>query len=335
MSRVDIHHHWLPEEHVNNPEEHLRTGERIVEIDLEDGQTAKRIMREGIPLITMAESRSYVDRRVDHMDEAGVDKAVLTAATWTNWLDNLSICRFYNDKLHERVVSEYPDRFIGAAHVPIGTDSAVRELERCVEDLGFEAVGIAVHSHGHLPDEEIYYPVYEKAQELDVPILVHVANAPTVDNGMHEYDMGRTAGRVFDHHVVVGRLLRSDVFERFPDLQFVHGHLGGSFPMNKFRYGQNQTRSTATDEDKQLVSLTPDELETRMENNYFATTFYDQLGLEYSARALGPDRLIYGTDYPINISYMKDTVDAIEELDVSEREKEGIFERNVEDVIDL
>lgn len=335
MAGIDLHHHWIPQEHVENVEDYVRAGDTIERVELVDGQVAKRVYRNGVPLITMQGSSRYdVEDRIDRMDEAGVDKAVLTAATWTSWLDTLERCQFYNDALAERVINEHPDRFIGAAHVPVGTEYAAEELERCVNDLGFQAVGIATHMHGYPPDHESYHPMYEKAEELGVPVLVHCAAAPIAENGMSEYDMGRIIGRPFDHHVAVGRLLRSDVFEKFPDLKIVHGHLGGTFMTQTFRYGRSEDSLESRSMAKESDALTHEEFEDRMQNCYFATTFWNQEGMQFATSTLGPDRMVLGSDYPIRTHIMSDTTDAIRSLGISEGEKQQILHRNIEGLFD-
>jgi predicted TIM-barrel fold metal-dependent hydrolase len=171
--------------------------------------------------------------------------------------------------------------------------------------------------------------MYEKAEELDVPVLVHCAAAPIAENAMSEYDMGRIIGRPLDHHVAVGRLLRSDVFEKYPDLKVIHGHLGGTFMMQTFRYGRSaeslESRSMAKDSD----ALTKEQYEERMKNNYFATTFWNQPGIQFATTTLGTDRMVLGTDYPIRTHIMSDTTSAVRSLDITEEEKEQILHENI------
>jgi predicted TIM-barrel fold metal-dependent hydrolase len=292
-------------------------------------------MREGLRLITLEDSMYDMDERVARMDEAGIDRAVVTAAGWSNFCDTLPMCREYNDLL-AAAIEEYPDRFIGAAEVPVGTDYADEELRRAVEDLGFQAVNICTHAHGYLPDQEVYFDLYEAAEDLGVPVFVHIAPKPVPDRGMREYDMSRTVGRPFSHHLVVGRLLRSDIFERFPDLQFVHGHLGGTFMASTFRYAESEesleSRTIATDDD---YTLTHREFEDRMDNNYFATTFWNPPGVEYATRTCGPERMVLGTDYPSRESIMDEMTAMLDDLDASEAEYERLCHRNAAELFDL
>lgn len=335
MTVVDLHHHWIPEEHVTNIDRYVRAGDHLKDVELTDGQTARRVMREGMRLLTLEDSMYDVEERIERMDEAGVDVALLTGAGWTNWLDTLEMAQEYNDLLYE-VVSEHPDRFVGAAHVPVGTAEAPGELERAVSDLGFQALNITTHAHRYLPDHEVYFPMYEKAEELGVPVFVHIAPRPPIDVGMHEYDMHRTVGRPFAHHLVVARLLRSDVFERFPDLQFIHGHLGGTFMPSTFRYGNSEgsleSRTIATDDD---FVLTPEQFEERMDNNLFTTTFWDQRGIQYATGTIGTERMALGTDYPIRTGILSEVSDAVRGLDVADDERAAIMGGNAERVIDV
>jgi predicted TIM-barrel fold metal-dependent hydrolase len=335
MGRIDVHHHWIPEEHVTNIEDHVRAGEFVKRVDLSDGQTARRVMREGMRLITLEDSMYDIEERVRRMDENGVDAAVVSAAGWTNFCDTLPMCREYNDLLAE-AIDPHEDRFVGAAEVPVGTDYAAEELRRAVEELGFGAVNICTHAHGYLPDHEYYFDLYEAAQDLDVPVLVHIAPEPIPDNGMHEYDMSRTVGRPYSHHLVVARLLRSDVLERFPDLKFVHGHLGGTFMPSTFRYAENEesleSRTVATDDD---FSLTRAEFEERMDHFLFATTFWDQPAIQYATNTLGTQRMAFGTDYPIREDIIGEMAETLDGIDVTDDEREAILHDNAAEWFDV
>lgn len=153
---------------------------------------------------------------------------------------------------------------------------------------------------------------------------------------MNKYDMSRTVGRPYSHHLVVGRLLRSDVFERFPDLRFVHGHLGGTFMPSTFRYADNESslesRTVAEDDD---FSLTREEFEERMDHNYFATTFWDRPGIQYATKTLGVERMLFGTDYPIRERIMAEMADTIDGLDVTPDERERICRDNARALFDV
>lgn len=334
MDRVDVHHHWIPKQHVKNIEEYVRAGDTVRQVRLSDGQTAQRVIREGMRLITLEDSMYDVDERVERMDEAGIDFAAVSAAGWTNFCDTLAMSREYNDLLAE-AIADHPDRFVGVAEVPVGTEYAADELRRAVEDLGFGAVNICTHAHGYLPDEEVYYDMYRAAEDLDVPVLVHIAPTPIPQRGMNDYDMSRTVGRPFSHHLVMGRLLRSDVFDRFPDLTFVHGHLAGTFMPSTFRYADNESslesRTVAEDDN---YSLTREEFEDRMDNNYFATTFWDRRGIQYATETLGVERMVFGTDYPIRERIMNEMADTIDDLDVTPEERERILRGNALELFD-
>ena len=320
---------------MTNIEDHVRAGDAVKRVRLSDGQTARRVFREGMRLITLADSMFDVDDRLERMDAAGVDVAVLSAAGWTNFCDTRPLCREYNDLLSD-VIDEHPDRFVGAAEVPVGTEYAADELRRAVEDLGFGAVNICTHAHGYLPDEAVYFDLYRAAEDLGVPVLVHIAPTPIPRRGMGEYDMSRTVGRPYSHHLVIGRLLRSDVFERFPDLRFVHGHLGGTFMPSTFRYADNESslesRTVAEDDD---FSLTRAAFEDRMDRNYFATTFWDRPGIQYATETLGVERMVFGTDYPVRETLLSEIADTVDDLDVAADERAMIRERNARDLFGL
>ncbi|MFK0171690.1 amidohydrolase family protein [Streptomyces sp. NPDC090306] len=155
---------------------------------------------------------------------------------------SLDWSRVSND-LVARVCSLFPGRFVGACQLPQSPGDAlaasvrnsVAELERCVEELGF--VGCLLNpdpSDGFYQapplTDRVYYPLYEKLVELDVPAMVHVAMSrnPALQGTCAHYLAGDTA--------VFMQLCESDLFKDFPTLRLVLPHGGGAVPYHWGRY---------------------------------------------------------------------------------------------------
>ena len=146
--------------------------------------------------------------------------------------------RVSND-LIARVCGLFPERFVGVCQLPqspgAGLDGSVRELERCVEELGF--VGCLLNpdpSDGYWQSppltDRVYYPLYEKMVELDVPAMLHVAMSrnPAIQGTCGHYLAGDT--------VVFMQLCQSDLFRDFPTLKVIIPHGGGAVPYHWGRY---------------------------------------------------------------------------------------------------
>ncbi|MFB0562454.1 MAG: amidohydrolase family protein [Candidatus Lokiarchaeia archaeon] len=117
------------------------------------------------------------ERLIREMDEAGIDKTVILALDYEFAFKGDVTFKDYNDYL-ANILKEYPDRFIGFCGIdPRRGKGAIRELERCVEELGFRGVKFWPLT-GFYPDDRQFYPFYERVEELGVPILCHTGMGP-------------------------------------------------------------------------------------------------------------------------------------------------------------
>lgn len=118
-----------------------------------------------------------IERLIREMDEAGIDKTVILALDYEFAFKGDVTFRDYNDYV-ANILKEYPDRFIGFCGIdPRRGKAAIRELERCVEELGFRGVKLWPLT-GFYPDDPQFYPFYERVEELGVPILCHTGMGP-------------------------------------------------------------------------------------------------------------------------------------------------------------
>jgi predicted TIM-barrel fold metal-dependent hydrolase len=175
--------------------------------------------------------------RIAGMDGAGIDVAVLSYATPS--VERLEpslardLARQANDTL-AAAISKYPDRLLGFATLPmLDPAAAARELERTVRDLGFVGALINGHVNGRYLDDKFFWPVFECAEALGVPIYLHiqVPPKPVVDAYYSGFAPEVSAflsiagsGWHIDNGVHCLRLILGGVFDRFPKLQIIVGH---------------------------------------------------------------------------------------------------------------
>ena len=115
--------------------------------------------------------------RIAYMDEHGIDAQVISYTSgYPATMEpefSVPLCRDVNQEMAEKAAA-YPGRFYLFAHLPLGDGKeAAKELERCVKELGFVGAMISGHYHDLPYDDPLYFPIFEKAQELDVPIYLH------------------------------------------------------------------------------------------------------------------------------------------------------------------
>jgi uncharacterized protein len=270
--------------------------------------------------------------RVKAMDEAGVDFAVLSlTAPGVEPLDPATatrVARDANDRLAEYIAA-YPDRLAGMATVSVKeTPEAVRELERCVKDLGFKGW----HTHSNFGDsyldEKRYWPVLEAAEALDVPVYLH-PTAPMIPE-LRTFGFclaGPTFGFGTEVMYVFLRMIHRGVFDRFPKLKILLGHFGEAIPFlldrvdTAYRQGYCEPNADIGTGSKELASY-------YVKNNLWVTTSGNYLPAAYycTRDTLGLDKIVLATDYPFE--QLRLGIDFIKDLPISAEEKIQVCETN-------
>src|SRR5918998_1665111 len=243
-------------------------------------------------LFWVNEQISSVERLIANLDRAGIERAVLSVSNWIEWLD-LAMCREVNDAMHE-LKRRYPDRIVTLAHVPIGEDGALDELERAVS-LGVSGVFTIVHlsRKGWSLDHPALAPFYARVNELGLPIVVHpacepleyVESTPPGRLPLSEHDLLTCYGRPYNTTVSLLRLLLSDLTDRFARLRFIYPHLGGSFGVMKERILSRYYDSGMRER-----------LERRLAHFWFDTAPPRWSKAEYrcALEQLGAERIVFG-----------------------------------------
>jgi 2,3-dihydroxybenzoate decarboxylase len=241
-------------------------------------------------------------QRIKDMDEGGIDIQVLShAAPATHLLDAelaVPLARRANDRLAETVRGN-PTRFAGFATLPaIDPKAAADELERAVTKLGMKGAMIHGLTKGLFIDDRRFWPIFERAQALDVPIYVHPAtpHQAVVDayykDYLQEFPALLTAGWGFTVETATQgiRLVLSGVFEAYPGLKIILGHLGESLPFSLWRIDAALSRKG-----NRSVSFR----DTFCEHFYITTSgnFSDPAML-CSIMEMGADRILFAIDWP-------------------------------------
>jgi predicted TIM-barrel fold metal-dependent hydrolase len=192
--------------------------------------------------------------------------------------------RATNDTI-ARVSQLHPDRLLGMAHLPqhseIDTSNCVAELERCVKELGFVGAYIDPDPGGEQKTpglhESYWYPLYEAAQRLDVPLMVHPTG--TQDRRVEVIPHNYQIASVVEEYIATQLLSRTDVFERFPGLRVIVCHCGGSLD-----------RWIKTDPHLGQRDLS--------RNLFFDTCAHDEGFLSAAINQRGVDQMLFGTEAP-------------------------------------
>jgi 5-carboxyvanillate decarboxylase len=270
--------------------------------------------------------------RLKDMETTGVDFQVISIASPGVQVFKpdlgTSLAREANDYLHD-AVQQHPDKYAGLATIaPQAPEAAAKELERCINKLDFRGALINSHTNGEFLDNEKFYPLLEVANELKVPIYLHPRTPPPkMLEPFLDYDLFFAHwGFAAEASLHAVKLIFSGLFERFPDLKFILGHMGEGIPFwlqrMDGRFEMAKGLGTATKMKKPPSA-------------YFNDNFVITISGVTSAPALrlaldtiGVERIFYAVDYPFEFG---DEAQAfLDTVNITEPERHAICHGNAE-----
>lgn len=293
---------------------------------------------------TLVGSSSVMDRLLDtgegrlrEMDEAGIDMQVLSLVSpGVQMLDApvaVSTMKRTDDLLAE-IVRARPDRFAGLATLaPQNPGESADELERAVRYLGLKGACINSQTKGEYLDDPRFWPIFERAEKLDVPVYIH-ARLPSKQ--MVKAFLGYPGlplafwgyGAETSLHAV--RLICSGVFEKYPKLKIILGHLGEALPFWLWRLDRRWAAG-AGGSDKGY---------SRKPSEYFQDNFYVTTSgnfwfppLQECMLAVGADKILFAVDYPFENN--REGVQFMDTVPISNADREKVCYRNAEKLLKI
>jgi len=266
-----------------------------------------------------------IDRKIRDMDAAGVDMSVLSVnmpgperlVPELRVGGAIACNNFVAEAIHK-----HPGRFAGLACLPWqDVPAALTEIDRAADDLGL--CGIILYSHigGDPVDAPIYEPIYQRAEERGMPIVLH-PTVPTWGEYIKDYSMIPMAGLMVDHSFAMLRLILGGVLERHPNLQVVQPHAGGVLP---YLWGRIQNQTEVMGRGMENITQPPSVYYQRV---YLDMVSPSLLAMRFAYDFAGPERLLFGSDHPwVDI---KSFIKLIEEMDIPPEDKNKIFGLNAQ-----
>jgi len=260
------------------------------------------------------------------MDKYGVDIGVLSntagLAEHGGRERALEICQILNDAFAE-AHAKHPHRFKAFARPPmVHMDDALKELHRCVDELGMHGISLPTNVAGRYLDEPEFTPFWDEVARIVKPLFLHPANAPCETN-WSVFSMHQKMYWPADSTLAISRIVYSGIFDRYPSLKLIGSHLGGMILnyLDRLNWWEGDLRCK-------------EEPET-----YFRKIFYDTAGpvrmpaIKMACDTVGVDQILFGADFPHGRGGMDDqfypmTLQAMADLQVSEADKEKIFYKN-------
>lgn len=266
-----------------------------------------RILRMGDWYRKIPAHYTDVNVKLAAMDAAGIARTALSINDpGPEWFgpDGPIVAQLYNDFVAD-TVRQHPTRFFGICVLPLqDMRASLTELDRCVHQLGMKGILLYTNLAGKFPDEPEFRPLFARAVELDIPILLHPAK-PITTEFVKAYELTSTLGNMFDNTIAITRLLMSGILDEFPTLKLVCPHLGGTLPYIVGRL----------DHQVGVLKRGPRNL-TRLPSEYLKGIWMDvvsplPLAVKFGHDFIGPDRLLYSSDHPwVDPTLIVDTVKA-------------------------
>jgi predicted TIM-barrel fold metal-dependent hydrolase len=241
--------------------------------------------------------------RLADMDAAGIDVQVLSHTTPTTELLDAAaavpLARATNDLL-AAAVAAHPDRFAGFATLPTPDPAAAAgELERAVRALGFKGAMINGPTQGRFLDDQFFWPILERAEDLGVPLYLHPSVPPAAVRAAYYEGFSPRVSQAlatgaWGWHVETGlhmlRLILGGVFDRFPRLQLILGHMGEALPFMLARADAQLTP---------VANLQRSVQDYLLRHVHFTTSgLFTYPPLLCLLQVVGVERVIFSVDYP-------------------------------------
>ena len=309
-------------------EEHYWDRELVAHFPGREGKRMSEVERR---LIDMTELR------LQEMDAAGIDMQVLShGAPGTQKLEAdiaIRLARQTNDRLGEFIAAN-PQRFSAFAVLPTpDPKAAADELERTVHQFGFKGAMIHGLTNGHFIDEERFWPIFERAAACDVPIYLHPSfpHPAVIDAYYRDYAaqfpelVGPALGFTVETMTQGIRMVLSGVFDKYPRLKVILGHLGEGIPFLLGRIDETLSRP----------GNRGGSFRASFCEHFYLTTSgnFSTNALVCSMMELGVDRIMFSVDWPFTSNAAG--VDWLKDVPISQEDKTKIFGGNARQLLRL
>jgi aminocarboxymuconate-semialdehyde decarboxylase len=317
---IDVHAHAQP------PDFHeILMASGRYEVVEENGQGT--VLRDkGSRFLTLAAHMPDIRERIAAMDELEVDVQILSLSIpqvyFASGQEAIDLARHCNDYLAS-VVRQHPDRFRALASIPLTADTiddGVRELARCVEELGMVGFVIGSNINGIAINDQRFDPFYEEANRLGTAMFIHPM-VPTGVESMNDFALAPLVGFMMDTTLAVSRLIFSNFFGRFLGIKVIVAHAGGAIPYLSGRLDAGYRVYPEC----QDITRAPSEA---IRDLYVDTVSSHAPAVRCAIDTLGVERILFGSDYPHVMGDASGSIHMLEEMDLGRRQRRGIFGNN-------
>ena len=336
--RIATEEAWAPQEMMDLYVDYMNKG-KIKDPGFESLWGFYGTSQEPRPMAVRRKLANLDEERLADMDAAGIDFAVL-ALTSPGVQDfdrdtAVSVARDSNDMVRE-AVARHPDRYAAlCAIAPQAPELAAAELQRCKAE-GFRGIIINSHTHGEYLSDQKFWPILEAAEALELPVYLH-PNTPPANMIQPMLEVGLD-GAIFGFGVETGlhmlRIITSGVFDRFPKLQFIIGHMGEALPYWMYRLDFMHNAQVSSKRYETLKPLKKKVSDYMRENVYITCSGMAwEPAVRFAQEQIGMDRVMYAMDYPYQ--YVRQEVTDMDNMAISDADKKLFYQGVAEKVFKL
>ena len=312
MRIVDVHNHYYPPAYIDA----LKSGDSSVTVIM-DAQGNPEIHYPGDYNVAVLGHRDIAYRQ-GVLESEGVDTQVVTLTTPGTHVETperaARLASMVNEAFAE-VIAERAPRFSALATLPLNDPVAsLTEFRRATEQLNLPGAMLFSNVNGVALADERYWPLYEAANDRGAVLHIHPTNPINVD-AMRDYWLMPLVGFLFDTTVAASHLVFSGVAERYPNINWVLGHLGGAIPYLAERLDRG---FYAFKECRANIPKPPSEY---LKSWYYDTVNFDRASLLLAIEFAGASHILAGSDYPHAIGSIPAMKAALASLPVSESDR--------------
>jgi aminocarboxymuconate-semialdehyde decarboxylase len=275
--------------------------------------------------------------RLGLMDKYGVDVQAISLTTEILYgfdpREAAEMCRISNDANYA-LCKAYPGRFVNICAISlVDVQSGLKELSRSINELDCRAVIVATNQDGKGLDSSEYYPFYEKLVEHDLPLLLHPTfwkSYPLAEED--QWTVMSRYGWPFDSTVAVWRLIFGGVLDRFPTLKVVMHHLGALFP-----YFVGRIESGLMKLDQKPAKPMAEYWKNIYGDSAVSAGPPEVYACGYAF--FGPDRVVYGSDYPFGAEtgekHVRGNLEGLKSLKIPAEDMEKVLGGNAKRLLKI
>lgn len=283
-----------------------------------------------------------MDARLQLMDENGMEMMILSLnspaiQTIYNKKEAIEVARIANDTMAE-AIHKHPKRFQGFAAVPLqDPDAAILELQRAVKELG--CIGVLANGYSQIDTEDnymylddlAYRPFWAEVAKLNIPFYLHPrepmpCNAHSVDGHPWLNGAAWTFGTETATHAL--RLICSGLYDEFPNLKMILGHMGEALPYTMWRISNRMKR------ENRGAPMKLQACDYLLKNFWYTTSGHHRTqALINTMSEVGTDRILFATDFPFES--VPEACEWFDSSSISENDREKIGRTNAIELFNL